>query len=114
MNRILIWAVMGFLWVSSALLASDAQKEAEGMTVGDPLWISQASDFESVLFIQEEGKQLATGKLLFIPARNSGSLIPIGGCAMKRAKITPGKRPRVSKHQQQAQRTGRAILRIVL
>jgi len=68
MNRILIWAVMGFLWVSSALLASDAQKEAEGMTVGDPLWISQASDFESVLFIQEEGKQLATGKLLFIPS----------------------------------------------
>jgi lysophospholipase L1-like esterase len=50
------------------LMAADAEKSAEGMTVGEPLWTSQASDFEPVLFIQEEGKQLATGKLLFIPS----------------------------------------------
>jgi len=54
------------------LMADDASEKAErsgpGMVLGEPLWRSQASDREPVLFIREEGKQLATGKLLFIPS----------------------------------------------
>jgi lysophospholipase L1-like esterase len=50
------------------LMAGDEEKAGAGMTLGEPFWCSQAMDNEPVLFIQEEGKQLATGKLLFIPS----------------------------------------------
>jgi len=64
----MVGAVLGVFCGSMALMAADPEKAAEGMTAGEPLWRSQASDNEPVLFIQEEGKQLATGRLLFIPS----------------------------------------------
>ena len=60
--------VLGIFCGSLVLMAGDQEKSGAGMTAGDPLWNSQASDHEPVLFIQEEGKPLATGKLLFIPS----------------------------------------------
>ena len=67
MKTKMIVAVLG-LFCSSMVLAVNQEKSSADMTAGDPLWNSQASDNEPVLFIQEEGKQLATGKLLFIPS----------------------------------------------
>ena len=49
-------------------MAADAEKAGEGMSLGEPFWRSKAMDNEPVLFIQEEGKLVATGKLLFIPS----------------------------------------------
>jgi lysophospholipase L1-like esterase len=60
--------VLGIFCCRLALMAGDVEKAGAEMTAGEPLWNSQASDFEPVLFIQEEGKQLATGKLLFTPS----------------------------------------------
>ena len=68
----MIGMALGIFCSSMVLMADDASEKAEksgpGMVLGEPLWRSQASDNEPVLFIQEEGKQLATGKLLFIPS----------------------------------------------
>ena len=69
MNRhLLAFAMIGALIGSQSLLAIDEDKAGAGLTLGAPLWRSEASDNEPVLFIQEEGKKLATGKLLFIPS----------------------------------------------
>jgi hypothetical protein len=69
MTKQTIRTVLGIYCSTMMLMADDAQKaerEGPGKVVGEPLWRSQASDHEPVLFIQDEGKQLATGKLLFI------------------------------------------------
>ena len=63
-----MWAVLGLFCSSMVVMAGDEEKAGAGMTLGEPFWRSQAMDNEPVLFIQEEGKQLATGKLLFIPS----------------------------------------------
>ena len=71
MNKIVITGVLGVLCGGMMLMADDAEKaerSGPGMVLGEPLWTSPASDKEPVLFILEEGKQLATGKLLFIPS----------------------------------------------
>jgi len=68
MIRTLIVAVLGFFSGSMALMAGDAEKVAEGMSLGEPFWRSKAMDNEPVLFIQEESKPVASGKLLFIPS----------------------------------------------
>ena len=71
MTKQFIGTVLGIFCSSMMLMANDAEKAERagpGMVLGEPLWRSQASDNEPVLFIQEEGKQLATGKLLFIPS----------------------------------------------
>ena len=68
MKRMVIGAVLALFFSRMALMAADTEKAVESMTAGEPLWRSQASDNEPVLFIQEEGKQLATGRLLFIPS----------------------------------------------
>ncbi len=64
----MIVTVLGIFCCRLALMAGDVEKAGAEMTAGEPLWNSQASDFEPVLFIREEGKQLATGKLLFTPS----------------------------------------------
>ena len=68
MKHTMVAALSGIFCGSLVLMAGDQEKSGAGMTAGDPLWNSQASDHEPVLFIQEEGKPLATGKLLFIPS----------------------------------------------
>jgi hypothetical protein len=72
MKKQIAGMVLGMLSCGMMLMADDASEKAErsgpGMVLGEPLWRSQASDREPVLFIREEGKQLATGKLLFIPS----------------------------------------------
>ena len=72
MTKHFIFTVLGIFCGSTFLMADEASDKAErtgpGMVLGEPLWRSQASDREPVLFILEEGKQLATGKLLFIPS----------------------------------------------
>ena len=72
MTKQLLFTVLGIFCGSSLLMADDASEKAErsgpGMVLGEPLWRSQASDREPVLFIKEEGKQLASGKLLFTPS----------------------------------------------
>jgi len=71
--------VLGMVCSSLMLMADDAEKAEKagpGMVLGEPLWRSQASDHEPVLFIQEEGKALATGKLLFIPSEKFGITHP--------------------------------------
>lgn len=75
MNKLLIGTAVGFFCSSMVLMADEASDKAQklersgpGMVLGEPLWTSPASDKEPVLFILEEGKQLATGKLLFIPS----------------------------------------------
>jgi lysophospholipase L1-like esterase len=71
MKQTLTVAALGIFCGSMMLMADDAgkaEKAGPGMVLGEPLWRSQASDHEPVLFIQEEGKPLATGKLLFIPS----------------------------------------------
>jgi acyl-CoA thioesterase-1 len=71
MTKQMIRTVLGIYCSTMMLMADDAQKaerEGPGKVLGEPLWRSQASDHEPVLFIQEEGKPLATGKLLFIPS----------------------------------------------
>ena len=71
----MIGAVLGLSCTSMMLKADEASDRAEklersgpGMVLGEPLWRNVVSDNEPVLFILEEGKQLATGKLLFIPS----------------------------------------------
>jgi acyl-CoA thioesterase-1 len=75
MQNITTVAVLGIFCGSMLLMADEASDKAEklersgpGMVLGEPLWRTVASDNEPVLFILEEGKQLATGKLLFIPS----------------------------------------------
>jgi len=68
MKRKMMGALLGIFWGSMVLLAGKEEKAGEGMSLGDPFWRSQAMDNEPVLFIQEEGNPLATGKLLFIPS----------------------------------------------
>jgi lysophospholipase L1-like esterase len=72
MKKQIAGTVLGILSCGMMLMADDTSEKAErsgpGMVLGEPLWRSQASDREPVLFIREEGKQLATGKLLFIPS----------------------------------------------
>ena len=76
MKKVLIGAALGIfsssMMVTMADEASDKAEKLErsgpGMVLGDPLWRTVASDNEPVLFILEEGKPLATGKLLFIPS----------------------------------------------
>ena len=63
----LIVAVLA-LFCSSMVLAANEEKAGEGMTLGEPFWRSQAMDNEPVLFIQEEGKPVASGRLLFTPS----------------------------------------------
>jgi len=68
----MIGVVLGLSCGSMILMADEASDKAErsgpGMVLGEPLWRSQASENEPVLFVQEDGKKLATGKLLFIPS----------------------------------------------
>ena len=71
----IIGAILGLSCITMMLKADEASDKAEklersgpGMVLGEPLWTSPASDNEPVLFILEEGKELATGKLLFIPS----------------------------------------------
>ena len=72
MRKSFIGTVLWGLCCSVLLLADDGSEKAErsgpGKVLGEPLWRSQSSDHEPVLFIQEEGQPLATGKLLFIPS----------------------------------------------
>ena len=72
MTKHFIFTVLGIFCGSTLLIADEASEKAEragpGMVLGEPLWRSVVSDNEPVLFILEEGKQLATGKLLFIPS----------------------------------------------
>jgi hypothetical protein len=68
MTQAMTGAVLGIFCGSMVLMADDAEKAGPGMVLGEPFWRSQAMDNEPVLFIQEEGTQLATGKLLFIPS----------------------------------------------
>ena len=76
MKKVLIGAALGIFSSSMVVtMADEASDKAEklersgpGMVLGDPLWRTVASDNEPVLFILEEGKPLATGKLLFIPS----------------------------------------------
>ena len=64
----MIAAVLGLFCSSMTLMAGNDEKAREGMSLGEPFWRSKAMDNEPVLFIQEKGKPLATGKLLFIPS----------------------------------------------
>ena len=71
MTKRILGTLLGLYCGGMMLLADDAEKaerSGPGMVLGEPLWRSQVSDNEPVLFIQEEGKQLATGRLLFIPS----------------------------------------------
>jgi acyl-CoA thioesterase-1 len=52
----------------SAALAAGAVEQAPGMTSdGVPFWRSKVMQDEPILFIQEDGKPVATGRLLFTP-----------------------------------------------
>jgi hypothetical protein len=66
-KKVTIGAVLGLFFSSMVLMAGDAEKAGEGMSLGEPFWRSKAMENEPVLFIQEEGKPVASGKLLFIP-----------------------------------------------
>ena len=68
MARHVIGIMLVILCNSMRVMADPPENAGEGMSLGEPFWRSQAMDNEPVLFIQEEGKQLATGRLLFIPS----------------------------------------------
>jgi lysophospholipase L1-like esterase len=68
MKKTMIGAVLGFFCSSMVLMAGDAEKAGEGMSLGQPFWRSKVMENEPVLFIQEEGKPVASGKLLFTPS----------------------------------------------
>lgn len=68
MARYVIGIMLVILCNSMRVMADPPENAGEGMSLGEPFWRSQAMDNEPVLFIQEEGKQLATGRLLFIPS----------------------------------------------
>lgn len=67
-TRLMLAAMLACFPGSSMLMADDADKAGAGMVLGEPFWRSKAMDREPVLFIQEEGRTLATAKLLFIPS----------------------------------------------
>lgn len=68
MKKIVTGAALIILSSTLVLMAGDEEKAGAGMVLGEPFWRSKAMDREPVLFIQEEGKSLATAKLLFIPS----------------------------------------------
>ena len=53
--------------VCIAMAADGPEKAAEKTPLGQPFWSSKVMENEPVLFVQEEGKPVATGKLLFKP-----------------------------------------------
>ena len=60
MARHVIGIMLVILCNSMRVMADPPENAGEGMSLGEPFWRSQAMDNEPVLFIQEEGKQLAT------------------------------------------------------
>lgn len=75
MKNLMMGAVLAISCGGMGLIAGDVAEKGEkadnagpGMVLGEPFWRSQVMENEPVLFIQEEGKQLATGKLLFVPS----------------------------------------------
>ncbi len=54
--------------VCIAMAADGPEKAAEKTPLGQPFWNSKVMENEPVLFVQEEGKPVATGKLLFKPS----------------------------------------------
>ena len=70
--------VLGTLWVSvcgaraaapesAAPSADEARAAAAKLALGQPFWKSAKMDNEPILFVQEKGQPVATGKLMFTP-----------------------------------------------
>ena len=58
--------------------AASEQVTAEKTALGEPFWSAKKMEREPILFIQEEGKSVATGRLLFTPSAPPTILDPDG------------------------------------
>ena len=68
MKRLLATGLLECAIVCLAAAADDLAKAAEKTALREPFWNSKVMENEPVLFVQENDKPVATGKLLFTPS----------------------------------------------